>query len=98
MNVGSVTVNERLRARVRGTVQGVGFRYFTRESAARLEITGWVRNRPDGSVELVAEGPRANLELLLERVTAGPEQSSVSGVESDWSEATGEFESFVVRA
>lgn len=90
-------VNERLRARVRGIVQGVGFRYFTRECAARLELTGWVRNVADGSVELVAEGPRADLERLLERITAGPAQGSVSGVESDWSKATDEFGSFTVR-
>ncbi len=97
MSAGDTTVNERLHARVRGIVQGVGFRYFTRESAAGLELTGWVRNKMDGSVELVAEGPRAGLERLLERVTAGPQQGSVSGVEADWSEATGEFGSFVVR-
>ena len=90
-------MNERLHARVRGIVQGVGFRYFTRESAARLRLTGWVRNKTDGSVELVAEGPRADLERLLELVTAGPQQGSVSGVESNWSEATGEFGSFTVE-
>ncbi len=90
-------MNERLRARVRGIVQGVGFRYFTRESAAALELTGWVRNRTDGSVELIAEGPRASLEQLLERITAGPTQGSVSGVVSNWSEATGEFGGFTIK-
>jgi len=90
-------MNERLSARVRGIVQGVGFRYFTRESAARLGLTGWVRNVADGSVELVAEGPRADLERLIELITAGPQLSSVRGIESDWSEATGEFRGFTVR-
>jgi len=98
MSASGAAVNERLHARVRGIVQGVGFRYFTRESAARLELTGWVRNIPDGSVELIAEGPRDRLESLLEALNDGPHGSAVRGVASDWLEATGEFEDFGVRA
>jgi acylphosphatase len=92
-----VTVNVRLQARVTGIVQGVGFRHYTRRHAASLDITGWVRNLTDGSVQLVAEGPREDLERLLERVGDGPQGSAVRRVEADWSEASGEFVHFCVR-
>ncbi len=90
-------MNVRLHARVSGVVQGVGFRYFTRQLASGLGLTGWVRNIPDGTVELVAEGPRDRLEHLLDAFSEGPHGSSVRGVTSDWSEATGEFSDFGVR-
>ncbi len=90
-------MNERLHARVTGTVQGVGFRHFTRAEAARLDLTGWVRNLSDGSVELVAEGPRDRLELLLASVRTGPPGSRVALVEPSWSDATNDFGTFGVR-
>lgn len=88
---------ERLAARVTGRVQGVGFRYFTRKMAIRLGLTGWVRNEPDGSVEVVAEGSREALEALLEAIHEGPPTSRVDHVRPYWSEAAGVFESFRVR-
>ena len=48
----------RLHVHLKGRVQGVGFRYFVQRTASRLEVYGWVRNRWDGSVEVLAEGPR----------------------------------------
>lgn len=56
--------SERLELVVRGRVQGVYFRASTRDEARRLGLTGWVRNEPDGSVRVLAEGPRAALEAL----------------------------------
>ncbi|NJL92227.1 MAG: acylphosphatase [Anaerolineae bacterium] len=56
---------ERLHALVHGRVQGVSFRATTQQTAQQLNLTGWVRNRPDGTVEVLAEGPRAALERLL---------------------------------
>ncbi|MCD4690676.1 acylphosphatase [bacterium] len=87
----------RLHARIAGTVQGVGFREFTRRTAQTLELTGWVRNRPDGSVELVAEGPEERLDQLIAAVRAGPRGSAVTDVSVDWSQATNELPEFSVR-
>lgn len=87
----------RLSARVTGRVQGVGFRYFTRRQATRLGLTGWVRNQPDGSVELVAEGSRDALEALLAALQEGPPTSRVTRVQPYWSEASGSFSAFNVR-
>jgi acylphosphatase len=63
-------------------------------SANALGLRGWVRNVPDGSVELVAEGPRPALDRLLESVRLGPRLARVSGVDADWSAATGGLDAF----
>ncbi len=87
----------RLEARVIGRVQGVGFRQFVYYQARRLGLTGWVRNEPDGSVYLVAEGPRALLEQLLDAVRRGPPAARVDNVQEQWLPAQGEFEAFEIR-
>ncbi|MBI2165225.1 MAG: acylphosphatase [Chloroflexi bacterium] len=88
----------RLRALVRGRVQGVYFRQFAREHTGRLRLTGWVRNLPDGStVEVVAEGPMAALEELLGYLREGPPGAEVHGVEVSWEQATGSFSVFNIR-
>lgn len=79
---------------VRGDVQGVGFRYFLMRDAQRLGLRGWVRNRDDGAVEFVAEGPRQDLERLLEAARRGPSQARVAEVRADWSQASGGLEPF----
>jgi acylphosphatase len=71
---------------VRGRVQGVGFRYFVLRRADAVGVAGWVRNRPDGAVELEAEGPRSELERLVAAVTRGPTGAHVTAVEQEWSE------------
>ena len=86
----------RLEATVSGRVQGVSFRYYTQRTALSLGLTGWVRNESNGDVRLVAEGERGKLEELLEFVHEGPSYARVSGVESEWGEATGEFGRFQV--
>jgi len=88
---------ERLTVWVIGRVQGVGFRYFTRRQATRLALTGWVRNEPDGSVKVVAEGPREDLEYLLKALQDGPRTSNVKEVRPHWSTASKVFLDFVVR-
>ncbi|MCS7255300.1 MAG: acylphosphatase [Thermomicrobium sp.] len=81
-----------------GRVQGVGFRFFVVDEAERLGLVGWVRNRPDGrSVELWAEGPRAALERLVERVRVGPPGAWVERVDCTWVEPTGEYSEFIIR-
>ena len=81
---------------VRGRVQGVFFRDFTRLNARELKLVGYVRNKRDGSVEVVAEGDKANLEKLVELLKEGPPTASVQGVEVSWREATGKFNQFGV--
>ena len=86
-----------LKATVLGHVQGVFFREFTRRHAFALGITGYVRNRSDGSVEVVAEGERASLEMLLNHLREGPPAAEVKTVEASWSEASGMHVGFSVR-
>ena len=57
--------------RVSGRVQGVGFRWFTSMTASRLDLTGWVRNREDGDVEMEVQGDEASMERLVERLHQG---------------------------
>ena len=71
-----------LHVRVTGVVQGVGFRWFVREKARRLGLAGWVRNLPDGSVEVAASGDAGQIELLREVLAKGPEGARVDAVES----------------
>lgn len=78
-------------ARVTGRVQGVGFRYFTHDAALDLGLTGWVRNLPDGSVELEAQGPPEVVAAFLTRVEQGPPLGRVDDlVLAERSPVTGE--------
>jgi acylphosphatase len=88
---------EQLHAIVRGAVQGVYFRAATRTEAQRLGLTGWVRNRADGAVEVTAEGPPAVLGQLLAYLQHGPPTARVSEVQPDWLPALGKFHRFEVR-
>ena len=87
----------RLHAIVKGKVQGVGFRYFTLQRATELRLVGYVRNRLDRSVEVVAEGERQALETLVEHLRAGPRAATVTDVIVNYSPATGEFRDFRPR-
>lgn len=88
---------ERFHAVVEGRVQGVGFRYFVAEAAGEAGVTGWVRNRWDGSVEVMAEGPPQALAQLSAALRKGPRSAFVSDVHHTWSAATGEFTRFEIR-
>lgn len=79
----------RLTAIVSGRVQGVGFRAFTRRHAVDMGIAGYVENLPDGRVEVVAEGAKGDLELLLVRLKNGPTHADVSDIECEWREPGG---------
>ncbi len=83
--------------RVRGRVQGVGFRYFVVREARRLGLRGYVRNRADGAVEIVAEGEPTALEAFLRAAHTGPPAARVEGVEAEWSAPSGRFQDFAVR-
>jgi acylphosphatase len=66
---------------IRGRVQGVGYRWWTRGQARRLRLTGWVRNRSDGAVELLAAGSAGAVEQLVEACRRGPSAAQVTSVE-----------------
>ena len=88
---------KRLSARIHGRVQGVGFRHFTTTRAQQLNLTGWVRNEPDGSVRLEAEGDEEVLESLLDAVHDGPRAARVDSVDVEWGESEDAFDTFGVR-
>ncbi len=89
-------IRQRFHAIVEGRVQGVSFRFYTVQFARNLEVTGWVRNLPDGSVEVVAEGPREHLDGLLEYLHEGPPDAHVRRVTVEWNTPTGEFSAFSI--
>jgi acylphosphatase len=88
---------QQLHAQIEGRVQGVGFRYFVQQSATRLGVTGWVRNRWNGTVEVVAEGDRTQLDQLVARLNRGPTGSLVQKVDVSWAEASQKFSRFRIR-
>ena len=92
------TPDQRMHARILGRVQGVGFRYYVMTAATELGLTGWVRNRRDGSVEVLAEGEVDQLKSLSRALKHGSRSSAVTEVKAELQPATGEFDSFFVRA
>mgnify|MGYP001459646274 CR=1 FL=1 len=90
-------MNERVELRIVGKVQGVWYRASMQREARRLGVAGWVRNVEDGSVEAVAEGPRADLEALIAWCRKGPPGARVDDVQVHWSSAQGGFPGFEIR-
>jgi acylphosphatase len=89
---------KRYEATVHGRVQGVGFRWFVRSAAARLNLVGWVANEPLGSVRVVAEGEEGSIAELARALAQGPPGASVQRVDGETSAATGAFGSFEIRS
>ncbi len=87
----------RLHATVEGHVQGVGFRYFVMDLAVLYKVTGWVRNTHEGNVEVLAEGDREDLELMLDKLRKGPRSGFVTNVSYQWEPASNQFTSFSVK-
>jgi acylphosphatase len=79
---------------VRGRVQGVYFRASTQREAKRLGLTGWVKNRPDGSVEILAEGEEDELKELIGWANRGPSAARVERVDVRWRSFAGDFADF----
>ena len=82
---------------VSGRVQGVFFRSEIRYEASRRNVTGWVRNLPEGRVEAVFEGEKDDMERLIEFCRRGPPGARVTRVQVLWADHTGEFEGFKIR-
>jgi len=92
-----LTEHVRLSAWVHGHVQGVGFRWWTRTRALELGLTGYASNKPDGRVHIVAQGPRADCEKLLELLRGGTTPGRVNTVVEDWRPAGEALEGFEER-
>ena len=88
---------KRVTAQVKGRVQGVSFRYNSQLLARKMGLSGWIRNEPDGSVYVLAEGPRPVLEEFIEYLSRGPRSAKVESLITNWSDASGEFNSFEIR-
>jgi len=88
--------NTRVRLIIEGRVQGVWFRESTRREAERLGVRGWVRNRREGTVEVIAEGPRENVRKLVEWCHHGPPSARVIRVNEIEESFQGEYGSFDV--
>jgi acylphosphatase len=91
------TDDVRLVAWVHGSVQGVGFRWWTRSRALELGLTGYAANKPDGRVQVVARGPRAAAERLLALLQGGATPGEVTTVVADWAPAGEPMDGFTER-
>ncbi|ASC74080.1 Acylphosphatase [Halomicronema hongdechloris C2206] len=83
---------------VQGLVQGVGFRYHTRQEAMRLGVSGYVRNRPDGAVDIVAEGDDDAVQHLIAWAQQGPAAARVSQVDVVEQSPLGNFKRFSIES
>lgn len=85
---------KRVKINITGRVQGVFFRASVKEKADEIDITGLVKNNPDGSVVIIAEGSGEDLQKLADWCKKGTELSHVERVEVEWSEASGQYRNF----
>jgi len=92
-----IDMKSRAHVFIEGRVQGVFFRAHTKEKAEELNLSGWVRNLPDGRVEAVFEGEKSNIEKMIAWCHVGPPLARVEKVEVKWEEPKGEFEGFSIR-
>ena len=90
-------MRQRVHLFIKGDVVGVGFRSWTLKQARNLGLTGWVRNLENRDVEAVVEGERGKLIDFVDICNQGPEISWVENVETEWTEAKGEFTEFMIR-
>lgn len=81
---------------VTGLVQGVFFRASTRDEAKRLSLRGWVKNRPNGSVEALFEGEKADVEAVVRWCRKGPLGARVEDLRVEWKKYSGEFDAFEI--
>jgi acylphosphatase len=79
-----------------GTVQGVGFRFTAEEAANSARLTGWVRNSPDGTVEIVCEGGEDDIKMFMSKMRKAM-APYIRSSKVKWAEATGEFDTFGIK-
>ncbi len=87
----------RAHVKVEGRVQGVCFRSYTKKVAEDNNVTGWVGNMPDGSVEMVLEGEKKDVKKVIDWAYEGPSYAKVTNVVVNWEGYRGEFNGFKVR-
>jgi acylphosphatase len=88
--------NVRSRLLISGRVQGVAFRWATQRAAEDRGVTGWVRNLPDGRVEAVVEGPRQQVDDLVDWCRKGPRAARVDSLDIRWEDYQGDFKDFTI--
>jgi len=96
MNPAELVVVVTAQVVVSGRVQGVCYRAFAQEAALELGLGGWVRNLPDGRVQAEIQGPRLQVEKLLDRLRAGPPRAVVTDLNITWKAATGSPPRFTI--
>jgi len=89
-------MRKRARLIYSGTVQGVGFRFTAEEVAGSLGLKGWVSNCPDGTVEVIAEGEKSDIDIFINKMKKAMGRY-IRRSRASWSEATGEFDSFDIK-
>ena len=82
---------------ISGVVQGGGYRWSCQRAAKGIGVTGWVRNLPDGRVEVVAQGTKEQVEQLIQWCYRGPEEARVSDIAVAYEETAGDFQDFGIR-
>lgn len=82
---------------IKGRVQGVFYRAFTRDIAAQLGLRGWVRNLSDGSVEALMEGYRDDIQRAIKQCYSGPPGAQVDDIEVAWENHRGDLQGFQIR-
>lgn len=87
---------ERLHVKIRGDVQGVSYRAHANHGAKALKLGGWVRNLPNGDVEIVAEGDKETLERFLQHLKRGPPMAKIEFIDVKWEKAEGKFRDFLI--
>lgn len=88
---------KRVQLIIHGKVQGVFFRASTKDKANELRLSGFVRNREDGTVEVIAEGDEDQLQRLVDWCCKGPDLSQVNDVQLDWQPYIAQFETFTIN-
>jgi len=87
---------KQVRVYISGRVQGVGFRWWVQKQAQSLKLTGWIKNLDDGRVEVLAQGDKGNLDILLKSLNHGPRFSEVKKFDISWEKEKNEFEGFKI--
>lgn len=90
-------MTKQLRLKIYGKVQGVGFRMNTKRKADKLGLTGWVQNKNDGTVEIVAQGEKEDLKKLKKWARIGPSLARVEKIDSNWQKIEQKFDDFSIR-
>ena len=90
-------VNKKINLKIYGRVQGVFFRSSAQSKAKKLNLVGYVKNKDDGSVEIVAEGKQENLKEFLKWCYNGPIMAKVEKIDKSWQKANFEFEKFQIK-